>query len=219
MTREQLAATRVLLNALKKECAANPIATLNESHLKVVGALGLLRAGYSILEASTKNCCKALKLTEERLTIESRPKLVMAAGVGAAESRNSADLRVIEPIRVVIELQARSAAGSQDALFSKNIVDDLNRVREGRADVFIFVCDWSIYQPLRGLRTDKRGRRATDARLMASVFPVREQVPWNCPDPLTSICKYDGLATGAVRTLYHGEDRILSATWRIRKRA
>ena len=91
----------------------------------------------------------------------------------------SADVRVCAPCSLVVELQTRSVCGSQDSLFWNNLIDDYQRLVSAKADVFVFACDRSIYEVLRGGRRDNRGRKA-------AVRP--EEARELMPDP-------DGLST------------------------
>jgi len=115
------------LEAIRVECQSNLLATLNEMHLKVVALNALLTAGFVVLEGSSRNRAKALRLVDGRLDVTSQTRSPLMAQSGEATSF-SADIRVADPASLVIELKARSIHGTQDAIGSETILKDLERV-------------------------------------------------------------------------------------------
>jgi hypothetical protein len=105
-----------------------------EAHLKVVIVEALLRSGHEVLEGSSRNTGKRVFLAEGGVRTVNEPLPHMVAATGSIKTKNSPDIRVWAPARLVLELQVRSILGTQDSLFSDNLVDDLDRVQRGAAD-------------------------------------------------------------------------------------
>jgi len=145
MNSDQSAVLEVAFSAAVDECRWSAVGNLLENHLKVVIVDRLLRAGCSVLEGTSRQGQgKVVRIEDGRIACQFVPRASMPT---------SPDIRVVAPARLVLELQARSLFGTQDTLFSANIVDDLERVRDGRADAFILAADREIYDPIRGLKT------------------------------------------------------------------
>jgi hypothetical protein len=128
---------------------------------------------------ATKRFMKLAKAGNPQLTDDLLITFMKEGGLDVPSDarRTSADIRVCDP-NLVIELQARSIYGSQDTLFGKNVIDDLQRLADGRADVLIIACDRPIYDALRGNRRDPRGRKALLAPdLAARIFPGTDTLP------------------------------------------
>src|SRR5471030_457377 len=103
----------------------------------------------------------------------------MSALPGSKATRWSPDVRIWHPVKLMVEIQCRSVWGSQDALFSNNILNDLDRICSGIAQVFVFCCDLPIYRSLRGDKTETRGRRAVAPEIFGSLFPHHEELSGN----------------------------------------
>ena len=163
MTPDQRAALAVAFSAVVDECQTSVVGNLLENHLKVVVVDRLLRAGYSVMEGTSRaGQGKIIRLDGDRVSVQF---------VSRASMPTSPDLRIVAPAQLVLELQARSLFGTQDTLFSANIVDDLARVRDSRADAFIFAADREIYDPIRGLKSNNRGRKALAPEVLAGALP------------------------------------------------
>src|SRR6266550_281989 len=178
MDDHQRRALKIILSALETECRDSPLGNLLEGHLKVVAIHKLLGAGYSVMEGSNvPDRGRVISLERGRLrqTLEPRPHIPAASGSG--KLKNSPDLRVWQPCRLVVELQVRSEFGSQSALFSDNLADDLDRIMRGSADAFILAADRGIYESLRGLKADPRGRPAKHTERFEAVLPPTDQLP------------------------------------------
>ena len=175
LTLDQTRATRIMLDALAHECESNPLGNLLENHLKVIAATALLKAGFTLMEGTSRaGKGKLLRLDAGHMTMTFVPRPPTGIAPGSSKAWNSPDLRVWEPCRLVVELQIRSYYGTQDTLFSDNLRDDLSRISAGTADVLLLAVDQPIYDSLRGLRTDPRGRRAMMPRIFAQVLPAAE---------------------------------------------
>jgi hypothetical protein len=188
-----LTAVRNVVEAFRLECVANPVATMSESHLKVVAVQALLAAGCELLEGSARATVnKRLSLRNGRIASEDVPrrtpledaarllaKYRAAATQDVTKTRQtSADLRVCSPCSVVFEFQARSIYGTQDTLAWKNLIDDYERLGSGRADVFVLACDEPIYNALRGNRRDARGRKAAfESAGAQQILPAADLLP------------------------------------------
>lgn len=211
---EQVKAVRIAAQAAVDECRRSPVGNLLEAHLKVVIVDALLRAGYGVMEGSTRNTGKVIHLQDGRIetTDEKRPR--MAPAPGSEKQTLSPDLRVWTPIRVVIELQIRTVLGSQDALFSGNLVDDLDRVSRGVADAFILAADQQIYDALRGIKNDTRGRKPKHAETCFNTLPGVAKCGESLPTaPISSECGRFLCLPALVRTEF-GLERVVVAFWR-----
>jgi hypothetical protein len=224
---------RSVLVAFHDECAANPVATISEGHLKVVAMRALLAAGATLIEGSgNATINKKLSLRDGRLHIEAIARrtteenlvrMVADLHRKAADrprmKQTSSDLRVFEPCRLVFELQARSIYGSQDTLFWANLVDDYERLTSGRADVFIIACDAPIYDLLRGNRRDRRGRKAGFAADEArELLPSIEMLPVGVVSDTHELrsSRFGRLRALGCRTAVSvAVERVVLATWAV----
>lgn len=189
----QLSALGVVLSACAEECLRSPLGNLLEGHLKVVAADALLRAGYSIMEsANAKGQGRVLSLKDGRVgsEVESRPTI--PAHSDSTRTRMSPDLRIWRPCRLVLELQVRSTFGSQSALFSENLFDDVRRVSMSAVDAFVLAADRELYDALRGIKQDARGRKSKHGDLFVHLLPPSASLarcadslawPWSKHDP------------------------------------
>jgi len=190
LSAEQVSALRVVLQATEDECRRSPVGNLLEGHLKAVAVAALLSSGYSVMEGSNlQGQGRVISMSDGviKTTIEERQH--MASAPGSEKTKNSPDLRVWAPCRLIVELQIRSKLGSQSALFSDNLVDDLDRVGRRTADAFVLAADLELYDSLRGLKADPRGRKAKHTELLASALPPGSGLP-------------DSMASNPIRT--HG---------------
>ena len=163
MTSYSTDALAIAFSAVVDECRLSAVGNLLENHLKVVIVDRLLRAGHSVMEGTSRaGKGKVLRLDGSRMDVQyvSRPS-----------KSTSPDIRIVAPEPLVLELQARSLYGTQDTLFSAYIVDDLERVRDGRADAFILAADRDIYDPIRGVKANNLGRRALAPDVLAASLP------------------------------------------------
>jgi len=83
----------------------------------------------------------------------------------------SADIRVGSPANLIVELKARSIHGTNDALGSEKIVEDLKRVGSGMVDMFVLAADRELYDGLRGFRKDPRGRKPKHTEIFYHTLP------------------------------------------------
>lgn len=163
LTAEQAHILRAAFSATVEECQTSAVGNLLENHLKVVIVDRLLRLGCAIMEGTSRaGRGKIVRVRDGRIGFEyvARPSMP-----------TSPDIRVVAPVQLVLELQARSLFGTQDTLFSANIADDLDRVRDGRAHAFILAADLEIYDPIRGLKATTRGRKALLPEVLAAALP------------------------------------------------
>lgn len=206
----QLTAFRAVLQAIFAECARSPVATMMENHLKVVVLETLLPMGYGFLEGSSrKGVGKVLRLRDGLVKIEVCDRPTMNADPDSECARNSPDIRIWDPCRLIIELQARCCYGTQDTLFSKNLADDFSRVRRKDADAFILACDRPIYDALRGIKKDNRGRKALYSEVFERLLPDSELLSNRFADALTR--SYDGcyMVLGARTPPVFGMQRVV----------
>ena len=145
----------IIFKALQPGLQDSLTSTMNEGTIKSCIVEKLLRDGYRIIEGPKT----VFYMNNKIITFPTETRV----------SRNgtSADIRIIRPIQAVIELQARSDISSQYALASAPIADDIQRVEEGRADLFILVADEGIFRSMRGDRSN-RGRKP----LHPELFPT-----------------------------------------------
>ena len=180
----QLAALHAILKACAEECVHSPIGNLLEGHLKVISAEALLRAGYSLMEsANRRGSGRLLSLKDGRIHHSECPRETIAALPDTGKKIMSPDLRIWEPCRLVVELQVRSMFGSQSALFSDNILDDMTRVGRSAAGAFVLAADRPLYDALRGIKADNRGRKAKHRHVLPHLFPPSESLASGTFDP------------------------------------
>jgi len=206
LTEEQLVALRVVLESIRLECLKSPLGNLLEAYLKVVALHALLAHGYTVMEGTSRSGRgKWVGLKEGRLAFEY---------VRRPSRAGSPDIRIVSPVQVVIELQARSEFGTQDTLFSNNVLDDLQRVQEGRADAFVLAMDSSIYDALRGIRKDPRGRKAAAPEVLAGSLPRPEtmRTEFGQRAECTDNQRFNYLAAGVISA--YGTNRIVAGLWR-----
>lgn len=209
-------AWRVILNAVSDVCETELLATQSEHYLKVVTIGRLLRAGGSIIEPGNRpGKGRLLRYDGKRVTAALIDLPLMPAPADSEKRRLSPDIRVYEPERVTVELQARSQFGSQSTLFTKNIADDLRRLATRQVDLFVLAADCGIYDSLRGLKQDRRGRRALlPPGVWAQILPASSVLSAQAPDvPFTSP---DGLVQvyGTRRDSPAGVQRVVVAVQR-----
>lgn len=156
----QIRAANLIILTTALECAQNPFANLSEHHIKAVCLGALLRNGFSVMEGSNKpGMGRVVALREEQLVQEIRPRPHMPPAPGSSKKKNSPDIRVWEPSRLVVEMQVRSDFGSQSASSTENVADDLGRIDRNSADLFVLAADLPQYLALRGVKSDSRGRK------------------------------------------------------------
>ncbi len=180
---EQLHAVRIILRAIHEECRTVPLGNLLEGHVKVVAVNALLLQDHAILEGAGRRGVGRLVRIENGRLIQSLDRLPdMAPRKGSEKARLSPDIRVRAPCKLVVEIQIRTQFGSQATLFSDNLADDLDRVRRGVADVLLFVADRPIYESLRGLKADSRGRKAKHTEVFLATLPQPDSLPGHVGD-------------------------------------
>jgi hypothetical protein len=141
-----------IIKVLEPVLLGQACATMSEGFIKSVLVEHLLSSGCSVIEGGADGL-KLVRLLKGRLEV-----LPFVSTEGVDKPRIYADIRVALPKPFVFELQCRSIIGSQNSLFTKNIVDDVWRVEQGYADLFLLVLDGPIYQKMLGNR-DGRGRK------------------------------------------------------------
>ncbi|MDO8676979.1 MAG: hypothetical protein Q7R30_00215 [Acidobacteriota bacterium] len=218
LTEQQKTALTVVLRACADECMRSPLGNLLESHLKVVAADALLRSGYSILEsANRKGSGRLVSLRSGVLTSTLEPRPSIAPFSDSTKAKMSPDLRVWAPCRLVLELQVRSSFGSQSALFSENLFDDLRRVGNQAVDAFVLAADVTLYDALRGIKQDRRGRKAKYADVMPLFLPASETLPATFEEAgVRSVQTAGGHfeITGALLKTAFKVDRCVIGVWR-----
>lgn len=202
-----------VLEAIRLECESNILATLNEMHLKVVALNALLEAGFVVLEGSSRNRVKALHLVDGRLDVTHQVRAPLMAHPGEATSF-SADIRVGDPASLVVELKARSIHGSQDAIGSETILKDLERVGRRTVDLFVLAADRELYDRLRGLGRDSRGRKARAPDLFVSVMPASESLgPRFASEPVSMLGGHFEVLGSCIMSAA-GTERVVIGCWR-----
>ena len=201
------------LEAIRLECESNILATLNEMHLKVVALNTLLQAGFIVLEGSSRNRVKALRLVEGRLDVTHQARTPLMARSGDATGL-SADIRVGDPASLVVELKTRSIHGSQDAIASETILKDLERVGQRMVDLFILAADRELYDRLRGLGRRPRGRKARAPELFINVMPASETLgPRFASEPVSALGGHFEVLGSRISSPA-GTERVVIGCWR-----
>lgn len=207
LNEHQQALVDSIFNALWREAMNGPLAGHNEGFLKVVAMRSLLATGCSLSEGGTATD-KLLSLVDGKLAIEPFRRPRISARAGVKKLWTSADLTIEKPVRLVVEFQVRSAASTQDAVFSDNLYDDIERVRARRADAFFFLCDYGLWLRLRGEKPveGKRLKPSKHSAYFRSVLPDL----WDEQKEASSVA-LDGevFADAAILRTPHGEESVL----------
>jgi hypothetical protein len=210
---EQLTAIQLLLRAIDAECRSSPLGNLLEGHLKTICANSLLSHGYSILEgAGFGGQGRLVSIRDGRLVQSLEPLPPMQARSDSDKKRLSPDLRVWRPCRLTVELQVRTQFGSQGALFSDNVVDDLDRIRRRVADVFILAADAPIYDSLRGIKAETRGRKPKHPELLERLLPPSSRLPTALAMGNSVSCDDLEWVGSSFQTTF-GVERVVVAGW------
>src|SRR5258706_7643122 len=117
----------ILFTALKPALENSYSITMNEGAVKATLVDHLLRTGHTLIEGGAAGP-RVITLIDGIPTLAST--YVMRRPI-------SADLRIILPEPCTIEIQCRSILSSQNAISSKNILDDVWRVESNHADLFL----------------------------------------------------------------------------------
>jgi len=203
-----LRATHVIFDSTLAVCREAPLATVGEGQVRAAVVRGLLEGGFSVLEGSAAGA-KVLTLTGGGVVVQSGSVPEMKPVPGSAKRRLSPDVRVWGPVQLAVEIQCRSVWGSQDALSSANILDDLRRICTGRAHLLVLAFDRPIYDQLRGLKSDRRGRKALATDLFATLLPASSSLgPAKAPST-ASAGPYTMGVWAAVTPSPWGVDRVV----------
>lgn len=154
-----------IFNAIQAQIQTSPAITMSENAIKVLIVDEMLKVGYILIEGGCAGC-KKVWMADGHLD-----SVILNEPAG---KKTSPDIRVIHPVKCVIELQSRSDIGSQDSLFSNNIVDDIQRVLRGDADLFVLVSDNGVFQKLMGHR-DTRGRKPLYGDLVTKILKISDR--------------------------------------------
>jgi len=172
MNGEQLACVGVIQSAVLEDLRSHPCANWSEGRVKSVAVYALLKAGYAILEGSNwSGKGRRISWLGGKLKGDLVPLPDMACLPGEVKNRNSPDLRVVAPLTMTFEIQVRSTFTSQSQLMSDNVVNDVRRIAHGTADVLLGAFDRTIYDALRGIKADPRGRPPRNPELFSAVLP------------------------------------------------
>ena len=135
----------ICLRGLVADFDGNPLSLLAEGHTKTIIANALLCEGYSITEGKPgeKGYGYRLSLAGEKLNavVEKIPP----------RANKTPDLRVLvdqysRPL--LIEIKTRFSYGAQGSGYADPILDDINVVRRGLADLFLLASSSIVYTAL-----------------------------------------------------------------------
>ena len=206
MDLQRVAALRLLLATIRARCLLTPLPNLLENALKVDCLHALLLHGYQFMEGTSRaGRGKVVSLSGERLEFQY---------VARESLETSPDIRIVSPVDMVLELQARSLFGTQDTLFSHNVLDDLNRVQRGAAHAFLLASDAPIYNALRGLRQNNRGRKAAAPDELAVVLPASDKLANDFPNDPVQCEDSRFMHLGACFISNFGTERVVVVIWR-----
>jgi len=214
LSEAQLGALRHILQSVCDECRESPVGNLLENHLKVVALGRLLTSGFSVMEGSNvAGQGRVVSMTGNVVNSHLQERDHMPPALGSTKVKNSPDIRIWEPCRLVVELQVRSTLGSQSALFSDNLVDDLDRVIRGTADAFVLAADFALYESLRGLKADPRGRKAKHTEVLEAALPSRAALSGTVQsDPIPTAGGRFSCLGSRFMTRF-GIERVVIAVW------
>ena len=179
------------------ECRSHCLATLSEGHLKTIAAAAMIGNGFTIIEGSNWND-KGWQVALSSGKLNANLVALPVFTSHQTGKRIAPDLRVNTPSGIcTIELQSRCRVGTSSQLSSGSIMDDITRVQNGSADAFILVADADLYDAIRGIKKDPRGRKAKHSAYFAHVFPATSDLPatfgWAVQGQ-----QYDGVETHAI---------------------
>jgi hypothetical protein len=210
---QQLQALDVIIAACASECTNTPLGNLLEGHLKVAAVNALLQSDYSVMEgANARGSGRVIALRDGKLTAVIEPRPQMPAREGSVKLKNSPDIRVWTPCRLIVELQVRTSFGSQCALFSANLADDLDRIRRRAADAFVLAADVPLYNALCGIKENNRGRKPKHAALIRNALPPLSGLLTD-HKAMPPQVRGDYVCAGLRISSLYGIDRCVVAVW------
>jgi hypothetical protein len=216
---KQLALLEGVLDAVLAECLRSPVATLNGGHLKAVLVERLLRDGAGVLErGATAREAKLLRLMDEVVKVE-RVERVERRAVEGLRPQRLADLRVAVPIRLELDLYARSALAGPDRTAGRALLDRLQALAAGASDALLLACDRRGYDALRIVRSGDDAQPPVLASLCAALLPPSTSL---ATEPVRSAPALNGRpysVLAAVTPMVFGAQRVAAVVWPVRRPA
>ena len=213
MQPRQLELLDAALDAVTAACERSPVATWSTAHLEALLVEHLLRAGASILERGAEpGEDRLVRLTgdllrAERCVLDPRHRLRRRRG------RRVADLRVLEPVPLALDLYARSTAAGVDRLAPRALRERIASLTDGASEALLIACDRRAYDALRA------ERHATDdpppelARLCALLLPPSCELGADRTIASRKIASRGFRATAVMGPMVFGVQRVVAALW------
>jgi hypothetical protein len=211
---KQLALIEGALDAIAGGCVRSAVATLNAGHLKAVLVEHLLRAGAGVVERGASSSEGRLLrmgvddvVRVERVAVD-RPPL---PAPGARP--RVADLRVIEPVALALELWSRSALVAPDRTGPRALLERFGALAAGSADALVIACDRRAWDALRVERAAEGETPSELSRLCAALLPPSSALG---PERTRSEARVGGRGYGlmaVVTPMVFGAQRVVAAVW------
>jgi hypothetical protein len=212
---KQLALVEGALDAIGAECLRSPVATLNAGHLKALLVERLLRDGAAVLErgASAREG-KLLRLAGEVVKVE---RHAIARPPRAGRAPRTADLRVLDPIALSLELHARSALAGTDRTLARALGDRMDAVAAGTSDVMLLACERRAWDALRVERPGADGEPPALARMCAALLPPSAELSDERARREPTLGGRAWRVLAAITPMVYGAQRVVAALWPARR--
>lgn len=154
-----------LAKTLSLKAASEPFFTLSEGLIKVRAIESALDLGWTLQEgAPAPGSAFTIRTGEIGITISRElRRLTVLDG--------SADMYVIEPFEMMLEIKARPDVGSKAHAQFEQIMLDINRVATTPKMALLFVFDQDIYSSFSGERSSAKGRPSLHKNWSNAIFP------------------------------------------------
>lgn len=218
MLPRQLALVDDALDAVATECVRSPVATMNAGHLRAVVAERWLRDGCTVVErGSTASERRLVRLVEDVVQIERGPAPADARRNGRPP--RPADLRLVAPVVLGLDLWARGATSPADRLLGRQLHDRLDAVAAGTSDVLLVACDRRAWDALRVERTTADGSPAALSRLCAALLPPSPTLGAERSTATPTLGGRRWTVVAAMTPMVFGAQRVVAALWTSKRSA
>ena len=202
-----------MLDAVAAECVRSPVVTWSAAHLEAIVAEQLLRAGAALLErGNTAAEEKLVRLTEQVLKVE-RVSLEPRHRFRAGRGRRVADLRVLDPVHLAVDLWARSSAAASDRLGGRALRERLAALVDGHVDALVLACDRRVWDALRVERPGADGEPSEVSRLCALLLPPSSALADDASESTPRLGGRGYRVNARVTPMVFGVQRVVAAVW------
>ena len=164
------AALEALAQTLALKAESEYFFTLSEGLIKVRAIESALDLGWTLQEgAPAPGSAFTIRTGAEGIKISRElRRLTVLDG--------SADMYVIEPFEMMLEIKARPDVGSKAHAQFDQIMPDITRVAAIPKMALLFVFDQDIYSSFSGERSSVEGRPSTHKNWFNSIFPIYSDI-------------------------------------------